>query len=112
MNEKMNGRLDLLDAEDEVNQHARRLTEALEGLRWGLIRTSNRIERVSIRARRPIDALKRQPRTLSIPIVIAGALALLFGARYLRENRNQRRLRRAPVYETSYEDLPSVGESA
>src|SRR5688500_15020704 len=77
------GDREMLDAELEVNEHARRLSEALEGLRWGLSRTSQRVELFKDRARHPVDFLRGQPLYVSLPIIAGSALALFFGGKAL-----------------------------
>ncbi len=94
----------LVEAEFEVNHHARQLSEALEGLRWGLSRTSRRIDRFADRAGQPIAVIRRQPAYVSIPILLGAALAFFFGLRAYR-----RRQYDARYYES--ESL-SLGESA
>jgi hypothetical protein len=87
MNPKLPVKTDLLDAEYDVSRHARRLSEALEGLRWGLSRRSHQLDMFTNRAARPLEIFRRQPLYVSIPIVVGTVIAAFFGTRAFRRRR-------------------------
>jgi hypothetical protein len=80
--------MNLMDAEYEVNRQARRLSEALEGLRWGLSRRSKQLNLFTEGASRPLVVFRRQPLYVSIPILVGIAIGAFFGTRAYRRKRS------------------------